>query len=493
MINLRLLFGWIPKTHEYETRLDSLRNEYAQLEAFRASGELQEYLSLEKEVTGIDFARRKKEIMGRRFSQTPEFAREKEYLQLKRKKEIRKYYAIKDSVALKDFLEFDNSYDVKHFHTLENFIRSDEFRQVRQQLGKKKFKTSPEYEKLTEYEALKKSERFKDYFAFKKSADYINFTLLIGSEKIAAYEQLEAFIHSTAFKEAKDYMLLSGKQKYELSEEHKKELRYNTLKNSEPFKWYFKTKDSKKFNYVKQWQLAFSDEFDAHRIDQKKWITRYFWGEALLHDSYVTDSDKQFYTGEGNLELGNSLLKIITRREKVSGKAWNPAIGFYPREFQYSSGIVNTGGGFRQQFGLFEAKIRLNLNSPLNHAFWLVSDTLLPHIDVVRAGKRLAVGNYWGNPNVRGGVDKRVATFSRNRYGADFFIFTLEWSRGKLVWKINGVPVQTSREGIPDTPMFINFSSALYQDVNGSVLPGSVEVDWVRCYKPVNQRDPGSV
>ncbi len=31
--------------------------------------------------------------------------------------------------------------------------------------------------------------------------------------------------------------------------------------------------------------------------------------------------------------------------------------------------------------------------------------------------------------------------------------------------------------------MYINISSSLYKDVNGSVLPAEVEVDWVRCYQ----------
>jgi len=59
----------------------------------------------------------------------------------------------------------------------------------------------------------------------------------------------------------------------------------------------------------------------------------------------------------------------------------------------------------------------------------------------------------------------------------------MEWTREKITWKVNGVPVQATTEGVPHAPMYINISSSLYQDVDGSVLPADMEVDWVRCYQ----------
>ncbi len=72
---------------------------------------------------------------------------------------------------------------------------------------------------------------------------------------------------------------------------------------------------------------------------------------------------------------------------------------------------------------------------------------------------------------------------SRDKYGKDYQIFSLEWTSTKLTWKINGVTIYSTTKGVPQVPMYINISSSLYQDVNGSVLPADVEVDWVRCYR----------
>lgn len=483
MINLKILLGWIPKTSDYESRQEALRKEYSELSSFSQSSELAAYLELEKKVLSPDFASRKKSIAGSRYSDTPEYAKEKEYLNLKRKKEILRYYKLKDSVELKEFLEFDRSFDLKHFHTLENFISSDEFVRKRKELGRKKFKKSPEYEKFLEYKALQKSDRIKNYFAFKISRNYVNFTLMIGSDRIDTYEKLERYLKTEEFRKVKDYMTLPGKKKLEMSEEYKLEQKYLELKNSDKFKWYFKTRNSRKFEEIKRWNLTFSDEFESRQLDKKKWLTRYFWGEALLHESYVNEGEKQFFPDEQNIEVANSVLKIITRKQKYNGKRWSPALGFYPHEFDYTAGIINSGGRFRQQYGLFEAKIRFNLNHPVNHAFWMISDLMMPHIDIARASKKIVVGSYFGNPNVKGGVDKKAGSMSRSRYGSDFQIFSLEWTQNRLTWKINGVTIYSTTQGVPQIPMYVNISSSLYQDVNGSVLPAEVDVDWVRCYR----------
>ncbi len=256
MINLRILFGWVPKTADYEAKQDSLRKEYAELKEFAQSKELADYLELEKTVNSSDFARRKKSILGQRFSDTPEFRKEKEYLSLRKKKDIQRYYRLKDSVELKDFLELENSQDVKHYQTLEKLVHSDEFLRLKKSSGKK-FKESPEYEKLREFLSLKQSKRFKDFFAFKKSKDYVNFTLLIGSEKIAGFEKLEKFIKSEDFNKVKEYMLLPAKKKLEMSEEYRMDQQFIEWKKSDKFTWYFSTVKSRKFDEIKQYIIMF--------------------------------------------------------------------------------------------------------------------------------------------------------------------------------------------------------------------------------------------
>jgi hypothetical protein len=479
MVNLRILLGLVPKTAEYEAKMDDLRKEFQELKTFASSKELAEFQELEKTVTSTEFEKRKKQISSQRYTDTDEYNKEKEYARLKKQKEIKRFYQVRNSVELKDFLEFDKSFDVKHYHTLEKLIHSEEFIQQRKKLGKRRFKETPEYEKLIEFQGLRKSKRFREYFAFKSSKDYVNFTLLIGSEKIAAFERLEQFIQSTEFKKVKEYMLLPGKKKYELSSEFEAENKYKQQKNSEKISWYFNVKDSPKFNEIKRWHITFAEDF-SEGLNKKNWITRYYWGDILLKDTYALADEKHQFT-DGNLEVAHGKLKIITKREKKSGKVWNPKLGFFSKEFNYTSGLVSSAASFRQQYGLFEAKIKFNHSYPVNHAFWMVSEQMLPHIDVVKCAKKMNFGNYWALDGTR--VGKSRSSVRAGKYTSDYFIYSLEWSKQKLIWKINGIPVFTRYQGIPDSAMYINFSSGLYTEADGNILPASMEIDWIRCYQ----------
>jgi beta-glucanase (GH16 family) len=627
MVSLKVLFGLVPKTAEYEASMDALKKEYQDLISFSQSKELADYLDLEKTVHSSDFELKKKQIQQQKFADTPEFRMEKEYLAQKKSKEIKQYYAVKDSVALKEYLDTDDSESIARYNLLDKYVQSPEFAEIKKSMeqsaaqkfhsselyktyvqyqelfksarisgyykmirskyfagyralvntqrlmdfellekivhsvdfetrknsmskadykktedhaklitygklknardiknyqrftklpgfslfsemdGSKELKnfeklqkeiTGPDfqnekkkierqrfadtdaYRKLQEFNQLKKSEKIRKYFSFGASKLYTNYKRLNGSDTIARFEELEKNIASEAFRKVKEYMLLPGSKKYELSDEFKLEQQYTGLHHSEKFQWYFKIRNSKKFDEIKQWDLTFSDDFSSG-IDSKKWILRYFWGDAVLNDTYALADEKHLFTDGKNLEVANGKLKIITKKERIKGKAWNPQMGFFTKEFDYTSGLISSGKSFRQQYGLFEAKIRFNRSYPVNHAFWMVSEQMLPHIDVIKCSKKMNFGNFWSSGGNH--ISKKSASTGSGKYTSDFFIYSLEWSKQKLIWKINGVQVMASGNGVPEAPMYINFNSGLYQDADGSVLPASMEIDWVRCYQ----------
>jgi hypothetical protein len=59
---------------------------------------------------------------------------------------------------------------------------------------------------------------------------------------------------------------------------------FNTLKKNEDMVWYFKVKDSNKFDLLRNRELTFCDEFNGDRLDTSKWLTNYYWGDKLLHE-----------------------------------------------------------------------------------------------------------------------------------------------------------------------------------------------------------------
>jgi beta-glucanase (GH16 family) len=248
---------------------------------------------------------------------------------------------------------------------------------------------------------------------------------------------------------------------------------FDKVKKDDDIIWYFRVKDSNKFDVLKSRVLTFSDEFEGDSLDTKKWITNYYWGDKLLKDNYTVGTDLQAYTEKDNFEIRNSLLKIITKPQKKEGKVWT-AGGFKVHEFGYTSGIVNTGDSFRQKYGIFSAKIKLG-NPAAKSAFWMVSDKITPHIDVSRTANGKVVSDFFATS------DKRIKASVGGKYSNDFYIYTLEWTPDKLVWKINNTEVLTQTGNVPQEPMFINLSGGLDKPVNSMT---TMEIDWVRVYQP---------
>ncbi len=469
------------KSSRIATYLDMIRSKYyTDYKALSSTQRLIDFEMLKKIVGSVDFEVKKNSMGAKEFEKTEDHARLVTYEKLCKSQDIQHYLAFTGLPGYNLFKELEGSKEIKNFEKLHETVTSPDFEKEKKKIESRQFKDTDEYKKLVELQQLKKADKIRRYFAYGKSKLYENFKRLDGSDTIAQYEELEKTIASDAFRKVKEYMLLPGRKKYELSDEYKTEQEYFSRKNSDKFQWYFKVKDSHKYDKVKKWSLTFAEDFSGG-IDRKKWLTRYFWGDAVLKDSYALAHEKHLYTDGKNLEVAQGKLKITTKREKIKGKAWDPKLGFFPKEFNYTSGLISTGNSFRQQYGLFEAKIRLNKSYPVNHAFWMVSEQMLPHIDVVKYAKKLNFGNFWALNGEKAG--KKVSSAASGKYTSDYFIFSLEWSKQQLIWKINGIPVMNSGTGIPEAPMYLNFSSGLYQEADGTALPASMEIDWIRCYQ----------
>jgi len=468
MASLRLLLGLIPATAKIEQAEKALITEFEKLNAFTGSETLNKFTQLKDLVTSSDFLSKKKEIESVSFRGSEEFAKEKEFLSLQKAKDIVMYFRTVAGSTLKKFRELDGSEKISNFESLQKLVSSLEFRE---KMKTKEFRGTDDDKKLQEFNRLKSSSEITEFFAFKKSKEYANFLNIDGSARLARYNELKDYVATNEFKEKKAYLL--DKKRFEKTDMFKSLQEFDKLKKNEDIVWYFKVKDSNKFDILKSRDLTFSDEFDGDRLDAKKWLTSYYWGDKLLKDNYTVGNDLQAYTEKENFEVRNSLLKIITKPQKKEGKAWT-AGGFKVHEFNYTSGIVNTGSSFRQKYGVFSAKVKLG-NPAAKSSFWLISNKITPHIDICRTENGKVAADYFSSP------EKRVKGSSGGKYANDFYIYTLEWTPDKLVWKINDTELLTQTGNVPQEPMFINFSGGLDKPVNSMT---TMEIDWVRVYQP---------
>lgn len=535
MASLKLLLGLIPSTSKIEQAEKALIAEFEKLNAFAGSDQLTKYIELNEKVNSAGFTQKRKEIESLQYKSSEEFSKEKEFLSLQKAKDIVVYFKTVSGSELKRFREMDGSDKIMEFETLEKYIRSSGFREKQKMrpitfkdtdeyrklveynalkadaeikgflksglkegekksktllryeeldalmkssdfIAKKKmkpvtFKDTEEYKKLLEYNRIKGSIEIKEFYKFKSSKEYANFLNTDGSTRLKRYEELKELVSTSEFREKKEYLL--DKKRFEKTEMFREVQEYVRLKKNEDIIWYFKVKDSNKFDILKHRELTFSDEFDEDKLDTKKWLTNYYWGEKLLHDRYSVEPDLQAFTEKENFELSNSVLKIITKPQKITGKVWSAALGFSTKEFNYTSGIVNSGNSFRQKYGIFTAKIKLGDPNAKN-AFWMLADKITPHIDICRTSK----GKVWSDFfSVKGNSAK---TSIGSRYANDFFIFTLEWTSDKLVWKINDTEVFTQTTDVPQEPMYVLLAGGLDKPVNGMT---SMEIDWIRVYQ----------
>lgn len=420
-----------------------------------------------------------------RWQQHAEYTKVKKYLNEKADAQIISYYKFKSSKEFELYNKTIKAGEVQKFEALKKIVTSPEFIKEKEYMllpFETKWQQTPESKTETTYNELKVKPEFINYFKFIASAEFKLFNTEVSNGNVAKYEELEKFVNTNEFKTNKSYLLLKPEAKWQQTNEYQLLQEYNTLKNTEKVKWYFKVYQSNKFDDLKNWKLTFEENFDKPQIDREKWLTRYYYGDKLLNDTYSLFDDKHYISEGKNLKINNSILSIETRSEKAEGKAWHPLMGFIPRQFEFTTGHINTGKSFRQQYGKFKAKIKMSDNGAVSHSFWLVSDGIMPQIDIIKFNNgKWYWGNFWGNITEKQGINKNINSLVASKLCSNYFIYEIEWSEKCIIWKINNLIIKTQTQGIPSEPMYIAFSSGIYKQ-NNALYPVEFNVDWVRCY-----------
>ncbi len=458
---LRSRLGMLPGTSRIEAQDMALKKEYDEFLSYEQSKEPQRFTELEETVTSQDFRDRKKFINNQRFKGSEAHEKFTEYSSMRNSPEFKGYFRFVSSKYFPDFKKFDNSPEI-------NKIEANRA------------------EEQEEIANLKKSPGIKAYYKLAGSKDLKYFRKIDGSPELEKFKELEDYVTSDEFKKTKEY--LESKDKFKSSPEYQQEQEYRELKKSKKLKWYLKAKDSGKFDEIRKWKLEFEDDFSDNKIDGNKWLTSFYWGKKLLKESYSMAADLHYYTEGRNIEVVGNILKLHTRKENVTGQAWDPSLGFFPKDFKFTSGLINTGESFRQKYGAFEAKVRMHRAPSVYHAFWMLSEKMVPHIDILRFSgkkkKRIEFNYYWKKNDSRDEIQKKSENIGGVDFSKGFFIFRLEWYPDLLIWKINNTVVNITEEGVPQEPMYILFSSGVEEDT-GNGLPTSMDIDWVRCYSLV--------
>lgn len=379
------------------------------------------------------------------------------------------------------FNKLEKSDSITRYFKLDITVHSGEFKQKVIKLKKERFKDTEAYHQYKKFKEYKRSGNVKRYNKYLRKGKNEEAEELRSSVEIQTYIGLKNYIESEEFAAVKREM--NDKQRFKKSQEFLVMEEFKALSKSEDVTWFLKTKKENPFTHIDKWKLTFEDDFNGTKLDSSKWLTGYYWGKALMNDNYVQANEKQFFKDQ-NIELRDSCARIVSKNETCAGKIWDTKLGFVPKKFQFTSGILNTGHSFRQQYGRFEAKIKYSHIAPAQHIFWLLSEHITPQVNILctpeKGKNKIEAGNFWGH---NGNLSKSVQHLKIPGSPKDFFIYTLEWSKNKMEWKINGVTVHTLTQNVPQQPMYILLSTHFTDEPKGQNLPISMDIDWVRCYQ----------
>jgi beta-glucanase (GH16 family) len=226
--------------------------------------------------------------------------------------------------------------------------------------------------------------------------------------------------------------------------------------------------------------LTFQDEFDGSGVDPRKWniIARniYYPGVLSAHNPDM-------------VSVHDGYLRIDLRPSPF-------------RSMKYSGGEIDTRDIFSQQYGYFEARIKMPAGRGVHPAWWLwpQSDRWPPEIDIAEIKgsepTHVYMTVHWPEDGIVREHPEQV-DFSGDHFAEapyedpditqDFHVFGLAWTPDTLVWYIDGAERHRTSEHVPTEPFMLILDLAL--DGYGgapdasTVLPVSMLVDYVRVYR----------
>ncbi|NOR76549.1 MAG: hypothetical protein GQ525_15515, partial [Draconibacterium sp.] len=312
---------------------------------------------------------------------------------------------------------------------------------------------------------------------FEKSSLLKNYLDIKDSFDLKRYYELEEITKSQEFIDRKVY--LEDNKKWEKSEEFAKQQEFLKIKKLPHIVMYFKYKGTSDFDFLKNWELTFEDNFSSSKIDTEKWSNVSFIAEKLLGDNYSMPGDLHVFANGKNVKTGGKLT-LSVKKENIAGKVWQMHAGFVPTEFDYTSDLVSTNKSFWQEDGIFEAKIKFSPTKQVVSSFYLAGENSTPRVNLVEMGTKnqLGISTLTNNGKVNyTGLD--ISNLKKEKS----YIFTVEKAGNTLIWKINEVEVLTLHDSTTNFPLHINASTIVVYDVPGSNLPVNFEIDWVKCYR----------
>ncbi|AWG44195.1 hypothetical protein BEH_13170 [Priestia filamentosa] len=197
-----------------------------------------------------------------------------------------------------------------------------------------------------------------------------------------------------------------------------------------------KTGKNKKETH-KSWEIVWHEDF--RRFDSSKWTKLQRKGNI---------DELQFYLQENALYRDGKLY-IIAKQKKHHGQ-------------QYTSSRITTKEKFEVRYEKIEIIAKIPEGKGLFPAFWMLpsSGEELPEIDILEAIGSNPYKVYYVNHWEEKTKYRSYATFKIDNV-ATFHKYSIIWNKHSIHWYVDGKHIFTSKQGIPQEPMFFILNLAV--------------------------------
>jgi beta-glucanase (GH16 family) len=241
--------------------------------------------------------------------------------------------------------------------------------------------------------------------------------------------------------------------------------------------------------------LVWSDEFNTDGVpDATKWTYDIGDGSAEGIPGWGNNELQNYTDRTDNVVVENGMLKIIAKPESFMGSS-------------YTSGRVTTKGLFQQQYGRFEARIKLPWSQGLWPGFWMLGDdsdgSVWPQIGEIDIMENKGVEPTITHGSVHGpgysGSNPITKTYElpMGRFDTEFHVFGVEWGPNYVNYYVDDVLfLQITPDDLDDDDVWVFNNNPFYMILNvavggsfggnpnaSSVFPQTMYVDYVRVYK----------
>lgn len=430
------LFGQLQSTERMENRMMAEEERLARYRQIEQSKELKEYLELKQIVGSKEFQQKKYNMTHTNYKSTPTYATISKFKELRNNQQLQMYLEMENSQRLKDYLAFRAS---------ENYV------------------------KLRSKSEIRNSMELRQFAEFEKSKEYKSYLVYRDSKLPEQFKALEKEVATDEFK--KQHAFWSNPKRWKTTDEYQQEVRLKQLEVMGDIVFYLK-QDRKQIERLEEWKETFIDDFDWQRMSDSLWKAGFAYDNPKLMRHHSFANEQQANNGGKNVGTIDDKLCLFTKNEKVTAPAWDPKKGFFNKDFDYTSDIIQTADDFRQECGLFMAKLRVE--GPIHHALWLGTGKKLPMLSLFHFnGKRITVGNYTEN-NFNG---TEIRGINPNAY----FIYSLRWTKMELIWYVNNIEVFRTNRNVPREKLYMAISSFI--DQHQRPAEGSINVAWIRVFQ----------